>query len=371
MANIIKIKQGGTGVTAPAAGALKKGELGYTFNNDKLWVGSGDGNTDDALLIGGKLGSAVQAYDANIVSDATYQSTANDFTTTLKTKLDGIETSATADQTNAEIKTAYEANANSNEFSDAEQTKLSGIATSANNYSHPTSAGNKHIPTGGASGQFLKYSASGTAVWASDNNTTYSVGDGGLTQINFTSADNTKLDGIETGADVNVATNLGESVFTFGGADFRKITSSTGTDIAITNATSTTPGMMSKVYASKLDGIEASADVTDTTNVVASLTAGTNVAISAGGTISSTYTDTTYSVGDGGLTQNNFTDALKSNYDASYNWYTTMTTSDADSVIDTVNEIVSAFQNHAEGLNLISELDAKLTADSIIDGGTF
>ena len=35
------------------------------------------------------------------------------------------------DQTNAEIKTAYEANANTNEFSDAEQTKLAGIETSA------------------------------------------------------------------------------------------------------------------------------------------------------------------------------------------------------------------------------------------------
>jgi hypothetical protein len=33
-----------------------------------------------------------------------------------------------------------------------------------------------------------------------DTNTTYSVGDGGLTQINFTSADNTKLDGIATNA---------------------------------------------------------------------------------------------------------------------------------------------------------------------------
>lgn len=33
-------------------------------------------------------------------------------------------------------------------------------------YTHPTSAGNKHIPSGGAAGQFLKYSASGTAVWA-------------------------------------------------------------------------------------------------------------------------------------------------------------------------------------------------------------
>ena len=33
-----------------------------------------------------------------------------------------------------------------------------------------------------------------------DNDTTYSVGDGGLTEINFTSADNTKLDGIEASA---------------------------------------------------------------------------------------------------------------------------------------------------------------------------
>ena len=73
-----------------------------------------------------------------------------------------------------------------------------------------------------------------------DNNTTYSVGDGGLTEINFTPAANTKL-----------------------------------------------------------TGIEASADVTDTTNVVAALTAGTNVTISAGGTISSTDTNTTYSAGAG------------------------------------------------------------------------
>lgn len=41
-------------------------------------------------------------------------------------------------------------------------------------YTHPTTSGNKHIPSGGSSGQFLKWSADGTAVWAADNNTTYS-----------------------------------------------------------------------------------------------------------------------------------------------------------------------------------------------------
>jgi hypothetical protein len=67
-------------------------------------------------------------------------------------------------------------------------------------YTHPTTPGNKHIPTGGSTGQFLKYTSSGTVVWSIDNNTTYTVGDGGLTQKNFTTTLKTKLDGIATGA---------------------------------------------------------------------------------------------------------------------------------------------------------------------------
>ncbi len=44
-------------------------------------------------------------------------------------KLDGIEAGATANQTNSEIKTAYEANSNTNAFTDAEQTKLGNAVT--------------------------------------------------------------------------------------------------------------------------------------------------------------------------------------------------------------------------------------------------
>ena len=47
------------------------------------------------------------------------------------TKLDSIEAGATADQTAAEIKTAYESNANTNAFTDAEQSKLAGIEAGA------------------------------------------------------------------------------------------------------------------------------------------------------------------------------------------------------------------------------------------------
>ena len=46
-------------------------------------------------------------------------------------KLSGIEEGATADQTNAEIKTAYEANSDTNAFTDALQTKLNNIESNA------------------------------------------------------------------------------------------------------------------------------------------------------------------------------------------------------------------------------------------------
>jgi hypothetical protein len=46
-------------------------------------------------------------------------------------KLDGIETSATADQTNAEIRTAVEAATDSNVFTDADHSKLNAIEASA------------------------------------------------------------------------------------------------------------------------------------------------------------------------------------------------------------------------------------------------
>jgi hypothetical protein len=46
-----------------------------------------------------------------------------------KSKLDGIETAATADQTNAEIRAAVEAASDSNVFTDADHTKLNAAAT--------------------------------------------------------------------------------------------------------------------------------------------------------------------------------------------------------------------------------------------------
>lgn len=73
---------------------------------------------------------------------------AEDFTTVLKAKLEGIAVDATKVE-----KSATNGNV-----------KINGVETQV--YAHPTSAGNKHIPAGGANGQVLLYGGtSGTATW--------------------------------------------------------------------------------------------------------------------------------------------------------------------------------------------------------------
>ena len=69
------------------------------------------------------------AYEAN--------SDTNALTDALQTKLNAIETSATADQTGAEIKTLYQAE--SNAFTDAQFTKLAAISG--------TNTGDQTLPT--------------------------------------------------------------------------------------------------------------------------------------------------------------------------------------------------------------------------------
>ena len=51
------------------------------------------------------------------------------------------------------------------DYTTAEKTKLQGVAANANNYVHPTTAGNKHIPAGGTPGQILVNTGDGTAEW--------------------------------------------------------------------------------------------------------------------------------------------------------------------------------------------------------------
>lgn len=84
-------------------------------------------NSGSALNLSGSAVVMVTAAGADIQQPPSEGAFANGD----KTKLDGIEAGATADQTAAEIKTAYESNSDTNAFTDAEKTKLTGIEAGA------------------------------------------------------------------------------------------------------------------------------------------------------------------------------------------------------------------------------------------------
>ena len=115
-ATILKDADIGVNVEAYDATILKDADIGVNVEA-----------YDATILKDADIGVNVQAYNANYVVDATYVKTDENFTTADHTKLDGIEDSATADQTDAEIKTAYEANSDTNAFDDNAHDKLNAI----------------------------------------------------------------------------------------------------------------------------------------------------------------------------------------------------------------------------------------------------
>lgn len=95
----------------------------------------------------------------------------------------------------------------SNDYTTVEKNKLAGLS----NYSHPTSAGNKHIPAGGAAGKILGWASDGTAQWVDDKDTTY----GDATQSAhglMTAADKTKLDGFGAASSYATMTYVGQQI---------------------------------------------------------------------------------------------------------------------------------------------------------------
>lgn len=148
--------------------------------------------------------SAIPTKTSQLTNDSGFKTTDNNTTYSLSksgstitlTGSDGSTTSVTDADTN----TTYSAATTSANglMTSTMVTKLNGIATGANNYSHPTTSGNKHIPSGGSSGQILRWSADGTAVWGADNNTTYSAGTG--ISLSGTTFSNSGVRSIATGS---------------------------------------------------------------------------------------------------------------------------------------------------------------------------
>jgi hypothetical protein len=262
----------GTSAVIPVATASVGGVMSSTIFDEHVVNTAKTGITSDQA-------SAITANTAKVgittqqASDITANNAKISYNSTASTKLATIETSATADQTDAEIRAAIDAATDSNVFTDADHTKLNAIealadvtdatnveaagalmdsevedlagvkgvtistlqvkpsegafvdgdktkldAIEASATADQTAAeirtlvgtGNSNfVPAEGTEGHFLKHDGTfGLPSYTTNTDTTYSVGDGGLTEINFTTADNTKLDGIEAGAEVNVVDSV-------------------------------------------------------------------------------------------------------------------------------------------------------------------
>lgn len=116
----------------------------------------------------------------------------------------------------------------------------------------------------------------------------------------MSAADKTKLDGIQAGAQVNVSTDLSYTAAT------RLLASSTGTDVTLPLVTTTSDGLQSAADKTKLDGIQAGAQVNVATDL--SYTASTRLLASSTGVDATlplfTSTDAGLTPSSGGGTTN-------------------------------------------------------------------
>tara|TARA_B100000131_G_scaffold158251_1_gene153490 strand:+ start:7571 stop:12259 length:4689 start_codon:yes stop_codon:yes gene_type:complete len=284
-------------------------------------------NADHSKLDGIEAAATADQTGAEIKSLYEAESDTNAFTDALASKLSGIEASATADQTAAEIRTLVEDASDSNVFTDADHTKLNGIE--ANATADQTDEEIQDIVGAMLTGN----TESGITVTYQDADGTIDFAVASQTDENFTTADHAKLDGIEAGATADqtasdIKTLLAASKLTnshiaddtitaalladtsvsagsYGSAtaipvitvdaqgrltaasttsittttnlatstdvDEVTITSSTGNNATISEASGSAAGVMSVAHHDKLDGIEANATADQTASEILTL----------------------------------------------------------------------------------------------------
>ena len=112
----------------PLAGGTMTGNIVMSGSQT---VDGRDLSVDGSKLDGIETGATADQTNAEIRAAVEAATDSNVFTDADHTKLNGIEASATADQTDAEIRAAVEAATDSNVFTDADHTKLNGIEAGA------------------------------------------------------------------------------------------------------------------------------------------------------------------------------------------------------------------------------------------------
>ena len=163
----------------------------YKINNSSILSATtlGSSVVSSSLTSVGTLGSLAVTNNITVGGTVDGRDLATD-----GSKLDGIEASATADQTAAEIRTLVGSASDSNVFTDADHSKLDGIEASAT--ADQTDEEIQDIVGAMLTGN----TESGITVTYQDADGTIDFSVASQTDENFTTADHSKLDGIESGA---------------------------------------------------------------------------------------------------------------------------------------------------------------------------
>jgi len=136
-----------------------------------------------------------------------------------------------------------------------------------------------------------------------DTNTTYTVGDGGLTQVNFTTADNTKLDGIEVGATADqTAAQLLVAIKTVDGA-------SSGLDADLLDGNHASAFLTPTGDGSQLSGLPATGATTAQANEITANTAKVGITTAQANAITANTAKVTNSTSASDLTSGTLADA--------------------------------------------------------------
>jgi hypothetical protein len=221
-----------------------------------------DANTDKATNVSTNLGKTthvsqitINSSDGdNVVIAEASDTIAGVMTVAHHDKLDGIEASATADQSNAEIRTAVEAATDSNVFTDADHTKLNGIEASAT-----ADQSNAEILTA------IENSVD-SVHYVDGSIDTVHIGDDQVTEAKLANSLLAEIDA-NTAKVTNVATDL---TATANGTSLT-INSSDGSNVALPAATNSAWGIMSDDLVVALE-----ANTAKNTNVVGNLSATAN-----------------------------------------------------------------------------------------------
>jgi len=234
--------------------------LSTTHNASTVVVNSSDGTnaTINAATstTAGIMSEAI--YDAHVLNNAKVSDIDHNVTTNLTTT--AAPTTVTinsSDGTNAAIAAADITNAGVMTKAMYDEHVLNNAKVT--NVAHPI------VPVG--------------AVFT-DTNTTYSVGDGGLTQVNFTTADNTKLDAIELGATADqTASQLLVAIKTVDGA-------SSGLDADLLDGNHASAFLTPTGDGSQLSGLPATGATTAQASAITANTAKTGITTAQASAIS-------------------------------------------------------------------------------------